>query len=146
MSSAFSMIADYEGDINNLFSETVNGNLPILATRNLMMFPGVVSPIFIGRKSSMKLVEAISKKKRETIIAVFCQKDTETEEPSINDLYEYGVYAKIVRTLELPGQNNTTIILQGMGRCHLDSIKKKTPYIIGNVSEALETIPSDKDK
>lgn len=146
MSSAFSMIADYEGDINNLFSETVNGNLPILATRNLMMFPGVVSPIFIGRKSSMKLVEAISKKKRETIIAVFCQKDTETEEPSINDLYEYGVYAKIVRTLELPGQNNTTIILQGMGRCHLDSIKKKAPYIIGNVSEALETIPSDKDK
>ena len=48
MSNAFSMIADYEGDIRKLFDEKIEGELPILATRNLMMFPGIVSPILIG--------------------------------------------------------------------------------------------------
>lgn len=147
MSSAFSMIADYEGDIKNLFSEKIEGEVPILATKNLMMFPGVVSPIIIGRSSSLKLVEAMSKKKKNQIFAVFCQKDVNVEEPTTKDLYEYGVYAKIVRTIEFPGQTqNMNVIVQGMGRCHLETIKKKSPYLKGVVSDAQETLPTNDDK
>ena len=146
MSSAFSMIADYDGDISKLFDEKVEGELPILATRNLMMFPGVVSPILIGRTSSLNLIEAMSKKKKNQIFAVFCQKDTETNEPTIKDLYEYGVYAKVVRVLELPGQGpNVSVVVQGLGRCHLEAIKKRRPYIKGVVSDAQENIPDDDD-
>lgn len=146
MNNAFSMIADYEGDITKLFDEKIEGESPILATRNLMMFPGVISPILIGRSSSLKLIEAMSKKKK-PIFAVFCQKNIDIEEPTINDLYEYGVYAKIVKVIELPGQgNNTTVIIQALGRCHLDSIKKRTPYLKGIVSEAKEIITKDTDK
>ena len=68
MSNAFSMIADYEGDIRKLFDEKIEGELPILATRNLMMFPGIVSPILIGRSSSMKLIETMSKKEIDSLI------------------------------------------------------------------------------
>ncbi|WP_297233985.1 endopeptidase La [Prevotella sp.] len=147
MSNAFSMIADYEGDIRKLFDEKIEGELPILATRNLMMFPGIVSPILIGRSSSMKLIETMSKKKRNPIFAIFCQKDTETDEPTLKDLYEYGVYAKVVRLLELPGQgSNATVIVQALGRCHLEEIKKKTPYLKGIVSDAQESMPADNDK
>lgn len=147
MSSAFSMIADFEGDISKLFQEKADGEIPILATRNLMMFPGVVSPILIGRTSSLKLVEAMGKKKKNPIFAIFCQKDTETDEPAIKDLYGYGVYAKIVRALELPGQgNNITVVVQALGRCHLESIKKRHPYMKGLVSDAQEIIPADDDK
>lgn len=141
------MIADYEGDIRNMFRETVNGEVPILPTRNLMMFPGIASPILVGRESSRKLVDTISKKRSNNIIGVFCQKDVDTENPKINDLYEYGIYAKIVKVLEMPGQEESvTVIIQGMGRCHLDSIKKHKPYLIGTVSEAPEEIPNDDDK
>ena len=140
------MIADYDGDISKLFDEKVEGELPILATRNLMMFPGVVSPILIGRTSSLNLIEAMSKKKKNQIFAVFCQKDTETNEPTIKDLYEYGVYAKVVRVLELPGQGpNVSVVVQGLGRCHLEAIKKRRPYIKGVVSDAQENIPDDDD-
>ncbi len=140
------MIADFDGDIKKLFMEKAEGEVPILATRNLMMFPGVVSPIFIGRKTSMKLIEAMSKKKK-PIFAIFCQKDTETDEPTMNDLYEYGVYAKLVKVLELPGQEkNITAIVQGMGRCRLEAIKRRTPYMKGIVTEATEIFPDDDDK
>ncbi len=141
------MIADYEGDIRNMFRETVNGEVPILPTRNLMMFPGIASPILVGRESSRKLVDTISKKRSNNIIGVFCQKDVDTENPKINDLYEFGIYAKIVKVLEMPGQDDSvTVIIQGLGRCHLDSIKKHKPYLIGTVSEAPEEIPDDDDK
>lgn len=141
------MIADYEGDIRNMFRETVNGEVPILPTRNLMMFPGIASPILVGRESSRKLVDTISKKGSNNIIGVFCQKDVDTENPKIKDLYEFGIYAKIVKVLEMPGQDDSvTVIIQGLGRCHLDSIKKHKPYLIGTVSEAPEEIPDDDDK
>ena len=43
------MIADYDGDISNLFNVNIEGELPILATRNMAMFPGVITPVIIGR-------------------------------------------------------------------------------------------------
>lgn len=147
MSGTFSMIADFDGDIKTLFDEKVEGELPILATRNLMMFPGVVSPILIGRRQSLRLIETMGKKKKNPVFAIFCQKDVNIDNPGKNDLYEYGVYAKIVRTLDIPGQgNNITVIVQGLGRCHLESIKKTHPYIVGSVSDAQETMPGEKDK
>ena len=69
---AFSMIADVDGDFNDLFkTDTLPQELPILPVRNIVLFPGVVTPILIGRKSSLALVKAAEKK--EMIIGVVCQ-------------------------------------------------------------------------
>lgn len=46
INNAFSMIADYEGDVAKLFEESIDGDVPVLATRNLVLFPGVVSPVY----------------------------------------------------------------------------------------------------
>ena len=58
---AFSMIADIEGDFGDLSNTDMPQTLPILAVRNLVLFPGVVSPILIGRQSSMTLVKKAEK-------------------------------------------------------------------------------------
>ena len=76
------MIADYDGDISTLFNTTVEGEIPILATRNLMLFPGVLTPILIGRKQSLSLINKISKKEDQTF-AIFCQKDADVDSPKI---------------------------------------------------------------
>ena len=54
--TSIQMIADYEGDISNLLNTNVLGEVPILTTRNLVVFPGVVSPILVGREASVKLL------------------------------------------------------------------------------------------
>ena len=140
------MIADFDGDIKELFKDHPEGEIPILATRNLMMFPGVVSPILVGRETSKKLIKAVgSKKKGNQIFAVFCQKDMEQESPTANDLYEYGVYGKLIKVLEFPGGGgNSTAIIQGLGRCRLDDITKRRPYLKGHASQASETM-DDKE-
>lgn len=53
---AFSLIADYEGDISTLFNESVPPTLPILPLRNMMMFPGVMAQINVARQSSLYLI------------------------------------------------------------------------------------------
>lgn len=146
INNAFSMIADYEGDITKLFEESIDGEVPILATRNLVLFPGVVSPVLIGRIQSLNLINHL-KDNQNSIFAIFCQKDADQDNPLKKDLHEIGVYAKVIRILEMPGSgNNLTVIVQGLGRCHLSEITKSQPFITGLVENAPEEIPSNDDK
>ena len=139
------MIADYDGDIKNLLNVEFEGTLPVLATRNVVIFPGVICPVIVGRKQSLKLLKDISKE-RDAVFAVFCQKDPNVELPGEGDLIEYGVYAKLVKVLEMPGPgNNVTAIIQGLGRCHLDELVSNKPMILGKVSPAMEEMPDEND-
>ena len=140
------MIADYEGDVTNLFNVNIDGELPILATRNIAIFPGVISPVIIGRKQSLNLLDKL-RKHNDAAFAVFCQKDQEVENPEGKDLFEYGVYAKLVKVLEMPGPgNNLTAIIQGLGRCRLKSITHTMPFMLGEVCPAMEDVPKENDK
>lgn len=140
------MIADYEGDITDLFDISTLDEIPILATRNLMMFPGVIMPVLVGRPASLALLDEVSKKDG-ALFAVFCQKDSNVENPSEEDLCEYGVYARLVRVIEMPGtQNNKTAIIQGLGRCVLADITKKTPFLMGTTLARTEIFPGKDDK
>jgi ATP-dependent Lon protease len=71
--TSIQMIADYEGDIKNLFEFQAEGEIPILATRNLVLFPGVMTPILVGRPASINLINKL-KKNPDIIFAIFCQK------------------------------------------------------------------------
>ena len=140
------MIADYEGDVTNLFNVNIDGELPILATRNIAIFPGVISPVIIGRKQSLNLLDKL-RKHNDAAFAVFCQKDQEVENPEGKDLFKYGVYAKLVKVLEMPGPgNNLTAIIQGLGRCRLKSITRTMPFMLGEVCPAMEDVPKENDK
>ncbi len=140
------MIADYEGDITNLFNSKLDGELPILPTRNLVVFPGVISPILIGRQSSVAMIEEVMDSNDGTF-AIFCQKDPGVDNPAMKDLFSYGVYAKLIRVLDMPGAgDNKTAIVQGLGRCHLKSVTQRKPFILGEVESAPEIFPSIDDK
>ena len=144
--TSIQMIADYEGDIESLFGIEAEGVIPILATRNIMLFPGVITPIIIGREASINLVEKLKQKPEQTF-AVFCQKSSDVEEPKEGDLYEYGAYAKLVRVIDMPGSgNNVTIIVQAFGRCHLEGINSQRPYLTGYTTLIKEEMPAKRDK
>jgi len=140
---AFSMIADVEGDYSDLSRFDIPSQLPILAVRNIVLFPGVVSPILIGRESSMNLVQHAEK--NNVLVGVVCQRSPEIENPQQEDLYKYGVIARIVKLLTLPNGNITTII-QAMGRIRLDKIVREKPYLTGKVSAMPEIEPEKRDR
>ena len=139
---SFSMIADVEGDYSDLTNLEMPEALPILAVRNLVLFPGVVSPILIGRQSSMELIRKAEK--QDTVIGVVCQRDPEVENPIRADLYDIGVFAKVIKILTMPN-GNITAIVQGLGRLRLQELLKYKPYLIGRVERAPEVEPDHKD-
>ena len=138
------MIADIEGDFKDLINGVPTPNeLPILAVRNMVLFPGVVSPILIGRESSSTLIKRAEK--RSWVIGIICQRDPEVDEPTKDDLYEYGVFAKVVKQLTLPN-GNITAIVQALGRLRLIDVVGDSPYLTGHVEQAPEIQPEKRDK
>ena len=140
---SFSMIADFDGNENGLFESNMDDVVPVLPLRNMVLFPTVVMPVTVGRKSSLKLIQNASADGKQ--IAVFCQKDPDTENPGLNDLYSVGVLAKVIRVFDMPDQT-TTVVLQGMQRIKLRSIINDQPYLIGTAELFPEVLPPTRSK
>lgn len=135
-----------ECDMDEYFSEgieEISDVLPILPLRNMVLFPGVAMPVIIGRPKSMQLVKDVVKNKG--LIGVVCQKEIETEDPGIDDLYNIGVIAEIVRVLELP-DGSTTVIIHGKKRFKLEELTETTPYLKGRVSIIESKKPKEGDR
>ena len=141
------MITDYEGDMPNL-NVQVDGEIPIFVTRNLVMFPGILSPILVGRKPTLALVEQLEENPN-TIIAIVSQKDSNINDPREDDIYMTGIYARFVRAFDMPGNyegNNRTVILQGLGKCKIKKITTLSPYMKGYTVALPEESEPKKDK
>lgn len=126
-------------EIDVSFGEEV----PILPLRNMVLFPGVLMPVTVARPKSLKLIRKTQE--NDGILGVCTQVDKKIEDPSIDQLYDVGVVAKIVRILEMP-DNSTTVILEGKKRFHLDELVSEKPYLKAKIHPLEDKIPGKKDK
>lgn len=142
----------------NDFNQKVNTeDLPILPTRNLVLFPKVTIPITITRESTLRLAKEASEKKFP--VGVVCQLDPSMDNPtSTEDLYKYGVVADILKVFELPDGSKTAIVHgrqrfrifnegRGEGKIYPDAISARvrvlndrTPIEFTKDSELMNTI------
>ena len=120
--------------------------LPVLAMRDVILFPGVTFPVSIGREISLLTVREAER--LNLPIGVFCQLNPTTESPRAADLFDYGVVADVLKVIDLP-DGNTTAILRGRQRLKLVGPSEKS-VISGALhvvaEEARETAPRDSDK
>lgn len=139
----FSLIADFDGDISSLFDKEIEEILPVLPLRNMMLFPGVVAPVSVGRESSRKLVQQAVKSG--SLIAVTTQLDSTVETPTAKDLYPIGVVAKVMRVIELP-DGVLTVILQSYSRFRFGEVTRMKPYMRAHVEKIPEILPEADDR
>lgn len=120
------------GDEKELLNDNMQipDTLPILPLRNTVLFPGVIIPINIGRDKSLKLIR--DSYRQNVLIGVIAQKDTNTENPGIDDLYKIGTVASILKILEMP-DGTTTAIIQGKKRFQLEDILYDDPFHVGKI-------------
>ncbi len=140
---SFSLITDYDGHDENLFSTEVEEYLPVLPLRNMVLFPSVVLPVTVGRSTSLRLIQEAVKKGNP--IAVFCQKSPEIDDPGFSDLYQTGTMAKVIKMLKMP-DDSVTVILQGTQRIKLLEIQSDKPYLVGRVEAYPEVLPDPKSE
>ncbi|MBR7949668.1 endopeptidase La [Microvirga sp. STR05] len=117
--------------------------LPLLPVRNTVLFPGVVLPVTVTRKKSIRLVRKAYRGNK--IVGVVAQKNNQHDDPTLADLYQVGTMAKILKLLVLP-DGNTTIIIQGQSRFQIEQELQSSPYLTARVSYAPEVFPNKNSK
>jgi ATP-dependent protease La len=116
---------------------------PILPLKNMMFFPGIPTPVNVGRSKSLKLIREIHKK--DGILGVFCQKDANENDPGFDDLFPVGIVARVVNIMK-EDDDMTTILLMGTNRILLNEVTSKEPYLKGKFSLLKDIIPPKSDK
>lgn len=116
-----------EDEINK---EILPESLPILPLRNMVLFPGVVIPITVGRDKSINLIKDAYKGNK--TVGVVAQTDSEIEDPEFKDLYNVGTVAQIIKMLRMP-DGSTMAILQGKKRFRLLDCLRSEPYFVAKV-------------
>ena len=132
----FSLEEDDE-KVGEVFPDTI----PLLPLKNTVLFPGIVTPITVGRDKSIRAVQHAYESDR--YIGVLSQKDLKIESPSPRDLYRVGTVARILKLLKMP-DGSTTAILQGRKRFRLDDLMQEDPYMMGQISTLEYEIPKNK--
>ncbi len=109
--------------------------IPLLPIRDLVLFPFMIIPLFVGREASIKAVdEAIAK---DRLILLSAQKDIVVEEPSQNDIYNVGVVAMIMKMLKLP-DGRVKILVQGISKAKIETFVQIKPFYLVKVSKIKE--------
>ncbi len=132
------IIAD--GDDADLKNIEVPDVLPVLPLRNTVLFPGVVLPINVGRKKSLKLIQDVYKGSR--LLGTIAQKDYTVDDPLKDELYSVGTVAEILKILEMP-DGSTSVIIQGKRRYAIREFVAQEPYYKASVEPLNDVSPHD---
>ncbi len=118
--------------------------LPLLPVRNTVLFPGVVLPVTVNRKKSIKLVRRAYRTQAK-LVGVVAQTNPSADDPGLADLFPVGTLARILKLLVLP-DGNITIIIQGQSRFRIQELTQATPWLAAHVQYLPERFPERPTK
>jgi len=120
-------------DISDDFK--IPDQLPVLPVRDIVVFPFMVLPLFVGRPMSKNAVNAALGADR--MMMLISQKDPEVEDPTPEDLHNVGTVAMVIRMLKLP-DNRMKILVQGLAKARVTGYKQRTPYYSARLKRIVE--------
>jgi ATP-dependent Lon protease len=113
-------------------SESQFLDLPVLPLRDVVVFPHMVIPLFVGRDKSMRALEqAMEADKR---ILLLAQKSAETDDPAAADMYSIGTLAQVLQLLKLP-DGTIKVLVEGMARVNVSEVGEREGSLYGRAEE-----------
>jgi len=103
-----------------------NNLLPCLPLRDIVVFPGMIIPLFVGRDKSIKALNEVMKTNKKIILVT--QKDAEIDDPNEENLYSFGCESKILQLLKLP-DGTVKALVEGLDRIKILELSKDKEYL-----------------
>src|SRR5512145_1236303 len=122
---------DKERDPNNVL------RVPLLPLRDIIVFPHMVVPLFVGRQRSIKALEEATQK--QSLIFLSSQKDAKTNDPTEDDIYKIGTLGSVVQMLKLP-DGTVKVLIEGKKRARVARFVPNADFFLVDVEEAPEII------
>ena len=113
-------------------------NTPVLPLRNIVVFPHMVVPLFVGRDKSISALESVMDKGQELLF--LAQKDADINDPGKKDLYEVGTLGKVLQLLKLP-DGTVKVLVEGLKRARVEELNVAEDYLEAKI----EVISEDKE-
>jgi ATP-dependent Lon protease len=113
--------------------------LPVLPLRDIVVFPHMVVPLFVGREKSVKALDEIMKGEKQILLAT--QKNSVDDDPSPDAIYSIGVLASVLQLLKLP-DGTVKVLVEGKGRARLTRFTDREEYFEAEAVE-IEDEPGD---
>ncbi|MFQ5354536.1 MAG: LON peptidase substrate-binding domain-containing protein, partial [Thermodesulfobacteriota bacterium] len=113
----------------------IPGSLPLLPIRDVVVFPFMIVPLFVGREQSINAIDSSLTKDR--LIFTATQKDPAVEDPAPGDIYETGTVSMIMRMMKLP-DGRVKILMQGLARAGIKSYRQSRPSYIVDIEKIKE--------
>jgi ATP-dependent Lon protease len=120
--------------------QTVPSVLPLIPLRDLILFPNLVVPLFVGRERSIVALEEAMRADHQ--VALVTQRQAETQDPTIEDLHEIGCIATVLQELKLP-DGTAKALVEGVQRVRVIEFVEVDPYIKVRVEPIVEDTTSD---
>ncbi|RVU32652.1 endopeptidase La [Neptunomonas marina] len=110
--------------------EVINVELPVLPLRDVVVYPHMVIPLFVGREKSIEALEAAMESNKE--ILLIAQKNASEDEPTADDLFEVGTVASVLQMLKLP-DGTVKVLVEGDYRAKIQSLESYEGYFMAEV-------------
>ena len=107
-----------------------NIELPLLPLRDIVVFPGMITPLFVGRSKSIQALEEVMSKDKTIFIAT--QKDAETDDPLPNEIYNVGCIGKVIQLLKLP-DGTIKALIEAQDKAKIIKYNKNKNYYLVNI-------------
>jgi len=120
----------------------IPSELPLLPIRDVVIFPFMIMPLFVGRESSIKAVDEALNSDR--LIFLATQKNVAEENPSPDDIYQVGTISMIMRMLKLP-DGRVKILVQGLAKGKIKAYHRQDPLFMVEVEKIDEPSPVEAD-
>jgi ATP-dependent Lon protease len=121
--------------------ESINSK-PLLPLRDIVVFPSIVVPLFVGREKSIKALHEVMKSDKSIVLV--SQKNSEVDEPKNKDIYSYGCLSKVLQLLKLP-DGTVKVLVEGQKRVKIHEIKKENSNFLSCNIEILEDTNKSKE-
>ena len=109
----------------------IKSDLPVIPLRDVVVFPGIVTTLFVGRPKSIEALNiAMSSNKK---LVLVCQTDPATDNPEFKDLYKNGCISNLLQLIKLP-DGTMKVLIEGHKRCEIDDIIEKKDHDLARVS------------
>ena len=112
---------------------------PLLPLRDIVIFPSIVVPLFVGRKKSIKALEEVMKTDKSIVLVA--QKNSEVDDPEQKDIFSYGCLSKILQLLKLP-DGTVKVLVEGISRAKIKEISDENKKYL---SCKIENIDAEKE-
>jgi ATP-dependent Lon protease len=110
--------------------------MPVLALRDVVVYPHMVIPLFVGREKSIRCLEAAMEKDKQ--IFLVAQKDAGVDEPEVDDIFTVGTIATILQLLKLP-DGTVKVLVEGNQRGKIDNFVSTEDFFIAEVLSSADT-------